>query len=87
MTNQPLMKPAYFLLLILLIGSSSCNKDKLVDELDQFEGTYEWEYTLSRKYWWSTASTISYPADRNYTAAIKFITRSNESHGVHGTVY
>ena len=62
--------------ILVLIGGfflfTACKKDRLTDDLDQFEGRYTWEYSTYSEEWWSNDLTYYDAEDADYIAEIEF---------------
>ena len=60
------------LLLLVMFVTNSCKKDKLVDELDVFEGRYTWTHSEYKQEWWQSYLTTVNASSKSYTAEIEF---------------
>lgn len=60
------------LLLLLMLLTTACEKDKLVDEYDAFEGRWRWVHTMSRNSIFDDWRTSLRPVVTGYDGTIEF---------------
>ena len=60
------------LFFLLTLSLTSCNKDKLIDDLASFKGRYTWQYTQFKEHWYDSEFTTRDADQSDYTAEILF---------------
>lgn len=68
------MKKYTVFAILLCFLSSSCEKDKLTGELDEFEGKYSWSYSKYKEELWTAFRTRT-PDSEGYTAQVEMTDR------------
>ncbi len=70
--SKALIMKTLFTYVIILIVSTSCNKDKLTGELEAFKGQYTWSHTTNRLHALTNKTQTRLASSYTYTAELEF---------------